>query len=229
MIHIESEELTQEQPALAQETSEFVTQDIDVSESWHMPLSSTYFPKQVYTLTDICDSKLTHIISREHNDIELINAYIPNIKDHLDIRLLQMILSSYEMLSFSYPLAEYTTMIFGIAKASEQILYSLINAGQFSRNETDILELEHSSFSRVFAWNSRLGRFVLNRAYRACASVEFREYICRFYSYYNSCRNRYFHSNALDYIDIAMVSSYEEAKDIINAFSALIDEASKFI
>lgn len=140
-----------------------------------------------------------------------------------------MILSSYEMLSFSYPLAEYTTMIFGIAKASEQILYSLINAGQFSQNETDILELEHSSFSRVFAWNSRLGRFVLNRAYRACASVEFREYICRFYSYYNSCRNRYFHSNALDYIDIAMVSSYEEAKDIINALSALIDEASKFI
>lgn len=145
------------------------------------PKMAEYFSEHRYdiSLFRIMDKKLS--LSRELDDLELLKKHLPDIYKYLDEKILCMILPSYTFLSYRLPLADYTSYVFGISRASEQILVSLLNACELRDREGEILNFQDVEFGQVFSWNRRSHRYEIIRRYREFIPEEYRDYLSGFY------------------------------------------------
>lgn len=213
-------------PAQVEETSLFVDSE---AETWKLICADIFFPLQMFDIESVGDMRKERAILRDYNDVEIVETLIPNVYGRIHERILRMILTSFELLSYKIPVADYTVYIFGISKAMEQLLCALINAGQFPETDGTTLHMDQANFSKFFSWDNELCSVVVKEIYRGHTSEAFEGYLCEYYAYFKSYRHRYFHSNRHSYEDIATLDSIEDTESIIRYMSTFIDRISEYI
>ena len=84
-------------PAQVEETSLFVDSE---AETWKLICADIFFPLQMFDIESVGDMRKERAILRDYNDVEIVETLIPNVYGRIHERILRMILTSFELLSY---------------------------------------------------------------------------------------------------------------------------------